>query len=226
MRRRIVKSLVLFLCVAALAACGEKKKDTSYKAAPKKQDSGDDDDDDDDTSSSKKKRPPEKEVTSADSTSASPSEGSAAGNGSTSTAPEAPATPAPEPPAPAPTPAVEDKLATGCYRIGGGGYFSNGSGQSCGIVPAPFIGGRCGVNDFNALPARNDHGGNQLQGGCVIPQGCYRIGGGGYFSNGEGHSCALTPAKMPRICGFGVERFNDLPALDVHYANQVDGGCG
>ena len=115
--------------------------------------------------------------------------------------------------------------AAGCYRIAGGGYWSNGSGQSC-VVAGPFLAQQCGEANFNRLPERSSHEPNILNGGCILPAGCYRVGPTGYYSNGQGHSCPFLGEQMPRICnGLTTERFNFLPAIDVHMGNQVDGQC-
>ncbi len=127
--------------------------------------------------------------------------------------------------APSPSPATPQNLAAGCYRVGGGGFWSNGAGQSCGVPPVPFLGDQCGTNDFNALTVRADHGANAVQGGCRLPNKCYRIGSGGYWSNGQGHSCVFSGPRMAAHCAFGVDRFNELPDIGAHWGNVLDGTC-
>jgi hypothetical protein len=121
---------------------------------------------------------------------------------------------------------------TGLYRIGGGGYYSNGVGQYCGITSIDQLRG-CGWSyDFWALPPFNDHGANALQGAyngrCAcgvppVPFGCYRIDGGGYFSNGAGHSCVFLGSQMQAICG--TTNFWALPPRADHGLNNLDGPC-
>lgn len=121
---------------------------------------------------------------------------------------------------------------TGLYRIGGGGYYSNGVGQYCAITSMDQLRG-CGWGyDFWALPPFNDHGANAPQaaynGRCTcgvppVPFGCYRIGGTGFFSNGAGHSCPFLGPQMPQFCG--TTNFWALPERVDHGLNQVDGQC-
>ncbi len=124
-----------------------------------------------------------------------------------------------------PTPPSQPKLGLGCYRIGGGGYFSSGSGHSCGLKPDQLA-RVCGTGDFNALGVRAEHGGNSVDGACQVPLpgGCYRIGGGGYYSNGTSHSCGLRPEQLIPLCG--TSDFNALTARGDHDGNSVDGTCG
>ncbi len=120
----------------------------------------------------------------------------------------------------------------GLYRIGGGGHYSNGVGTYCSIWSMEQLVG-CGWGyDFWALPPFNDHGPNALQGGysgrCTcgvppVPFGCYRIGGGGFFSNGAGRSCPFLGGQMPALCG--TTNFWALPARNDHGLNAVDGQC-
>jgi hypothetical protein len=67
-----------------------------------------------------------------------------------------PATPAATPP---------PALSQGCYKIGPTGFYSNGTGRSC-----PFLWdqmpGICGHQDFGALNALENHGGNVVDPQC------------------------------------------------------------
>lgn len=117
-------------------------------------------------------------------------------------------------------------IAAGCYRIGQEGYISNGAGHSCSVPPAPLFDKFCNTSDFNSISARSDHGSNTLDGACHLPQGCYRIEGGGFYANSTGASCGLSPANISRICpGFSLSNFNSLPNLPNHWGNQYNGPC-
>ncbi|MBI5537004.1 MAG: hypothetical protein HY898_30060 [Deltaproteobacteria bacterium] len=110
----------------------------------------------------------------------------------------------------------------GCYRVGPAGYFANGQGASC-----PLLGCQmqmiCGTTDFNSLPARQNTGGDQVNGACTNPPGCYHDGPGGYYSNGAGHSCPFLFSQMQGLCG--TSDFNALPP-GCPGGDQVDGQCG
>ncbi len=121
-----------------------------------------------------------------------------------------------------PSPTTPAILAFGCYRIGPAGYFSNGGGQSCALL-GPNLQANCGTSDFNALTARSDHGGNAENAACILPQGCYRIGGGGFYSNGQGASCAFLGSSMQAKCG--TTDFNSLKSLPSHGGNHEDPAC-
>lgn len=134
---------------------------------------------------------------------------------------------APNPPAAPPSqPAQPQTLPQGCYRLAdGSGYYANASGKSCALL-GPHLAGNCGTADFNALTLRSDHGANQLQGACTLPQGCYRVGGGGYFANNAGKSCGLSgdPQQMQGICS--TTNFFVLKELPSHGGNELQGACG
>jgi len=116
-------------------------------------------------------------------------------------------------------------LPEGCYRVGATGYYSNGAGRSC-----PFydfqMPGICGTSDFWSLTPRADHGGNTVDPACnggYLPQGCYRIGGTGYYSNGIGQSCAFLGNQLQAICG--TADFFSLWERADHAGNTDVGGC-
>jgi hypothetical protein len=121
---------------------------------------------------------------------------------------------------------------TGLYRVGGGGYYSNGVGSYCAIWSMAQLSG-CGWGyAFDALPPFGGHGANAPQGAysgrCTcgvppVPFGCYRIGGGGFFSNGAGRSCPFLGSQMQSICG--TTNFWALPERTDHGLNAVDPQC-
>ena len=141
--------------------------------------------------------------------------------------PPAAAAPAPAPVATAaPTSAPQSPPILGrfCYRVGATGLFSNGGGQSCGLL-GPNLQASCGTSDFNALQARNDHGGNQVQGPCILPQGCYQTpDGAGRSANGNGHSCTFgSEAAMRSHCNNAS--FGSLKMLPSIGGDHDDGAC-
>lgn len=116
-------------------------------------------------------------------------------------------------------------IAKGCYRIGGTGYWSNGSGQSCAFLGAKLK-DHCGTSNFEDLGQYSDHAANRDVGACrddIIPKGCYRIGGTGYWSNGTGQSCAFLGPTMVGHCG--TSDFNALSHRFDHGDNADVGAC-
>ena len=83
----------------------------------------------------------------------------------------------------------------GCYNVNGTPYFANGQGASCSMDTCQ-IERICATNDINTLPVRPNTAGDQVNGKCTNPVGCYRDGGAGRYSNGSGHTCTFTSVQQ------------------------------
>lgn len=55
--------------------------------------------------------------------------------------------------------------------------------------------------------------------------GCYRIGGGGFYSNGNGASCTTCPALIIHHCGMSMEYFWNMIEFGDHQGNEHQGWC-
>jgi hypothetical protein len=122
-----------------------------------------------------------------------------------------------------------DNRVQGYFRVDDGGHYSNGQGSYCDIASELQL-QWCGFQGgFLALPAFKDAGADVKQSPnptCACgynPIGCYRVGGGGFFANGQGASCPLAECQLPRICG--TDQFFSLPDRPNTGADQVNGQC-
>lgn len=109
----------------------------------------------------------------------------------------------------------------GCYRVGPTGYFANGQGASCPLLECQLA-RICGTTDFWSLPSYDNTGTDQVNGACTNPQGCYRDGPAGFYSNGQGHSCPFLGSQLQSICG--TTDFYSLP-VGCTGGDQVDPAC-
>ncbi|MFO0676200.1 MAG: hypothetical protein U0169_06680 [Polyangiaceae bacterium] len=120
----------------------------------------------------------------------------------------------------------------GCYRVGPAGFYSNGDGSRCALldVDLPNI---CGLpaTGFASLPEK-EHGllapqtgfGGRCAGGAAVgftgtqPAGCYRVGGGAYYANGQGSFCNVNPEDLAmNACGT-----TNFSALTEHLDHGTD----
>jgi hypothetical protein len=122
-----------------------------------------------------------------------------------------------------------DNRIQGFFRIGGGAYYANGLGSYCSIVSPLQLSG-CGYSGaFDALPELPDGGADMPQSPNPVcacgynPPGCYAVGPGGYFANGQGASCPLLGCQLPRICG--TSDFATLPQRPNTGPDQINPPC-
>jgi hypothetical protein len=119
----------------------------------------------------------------------------------------------------------------GFYRVGGGARYSNGYNQFCGIGSMEQLRAMGYAQPFENLASYPDDGVLEDAGICGAPKGtpppkgCYRIGGGGFYSNGIGQSCTTCPEQIQNHCGVSIAEFNALPPRADHGGNQHQGWC-